>query len=154
MNDHQQLRETLWKLYQEHLTQFRHYENQRATVTASILAVGIALIGLITFDKIIGKFDLPMTLLLTFLGVFGAFFSAKQYEKAALNMDRARECRTAIDATFVNAPLERIRQAAIQKHQTRFPMVKKLKVHKFWISLYILLALIGFILSVIAVLRP
>ena len=154
MTDDATLRDACWKLYQEHCTHVRHHETQRATVAASFLAIASALIGLVTFDKTIGTTDLPLTILLTFLGVFGALFSSKQYERASLHTERARFYRDAIDATMDGSPLKRLKQEADVKHRAAFPELEKLRLNKFWVGLYTLLVGIGLVLSVIAAFYP
>ncbi|MBC7996547.1 MAG: hypothetical protein IAF58_01290 [Leptolyngbya sp.] len=154
MNDEPSLPDALWKLYQEHCTHVRHHEAQRSTVAATFLAIASALLGLVTFDKAIGLSDLPMTLLLTFIGGFGAIFSAKQYERASLHTERARHFRNAVDDLLDGKPLKRIKQEADAEHTKHFQRLARLRLNKFWLGLYALVAAIGLVLSVIAVLCP
>ena len=77
--------EILWKLYEDNRNYARFHELQRSTATNLILAVSAGLIGLVTFDKNINLLDLPSVLFLDVLGIFGAIFSAKHYERARLH---------------------------------------------------------------------
>jgi hypothetical protein len=147
-------RDACWKLYQEHCTHTRHHETQRSTVAASILAITTVLVGVITFDKEIGTVDLPLSVLLVFLGAFGALFSAKQYERASMHTERARRYRDAIDAMLDEAPLKKLKKAADSNHAKDFPRLEPLRLNKFWVALYMLLASLGLILSLIAMLAP
>ena len=154
MSDEAALREALWKLYLEHCTHVRHHETQRSMVAASILAIAAALIGLVTFDRAIRITDLPMTILLVFLGLFGALFSAKQYERASMHTERARHYRDAVDATLDGRPLKRLKQEADAEHRKDFKHLEKLRLNKFWVALYILLAAIGCALSIVSIFFP
>lgn len=49
--DNQDLKDTLWRLYEDHYTQVRHYETQRSTVTNLLLTIAAALLAFITYDK-------------------------------------------------------------------------------------------------------
>lgn len=154
MTDEAALREALFKLYLEHCTHVRHHETQRAMVAASILVIATALLGLVTFDKAIGITDVPLTILLVFLGLFGVMFSAKQYERASLHALRARHYRNAVDATLVGQPLKMLKRAADTEQKQKFGYLVKLRLNNFWAVLYILLAVIGCALTVIAVFFP
>ena len=154
MSDVNALRDACWKLYAEHCTHVRHHESQRSTVAASILAIASAIIGLVTFDKKIEASDLPLTILLIVLGCFGALFSAKQYERASLHTERARRFRGAIDATLEGAPLKALKRQADIVHAADFPRLEKLRLNKFWVALYLVLAAIGIALSCVGILLP
>jgi hypothetical protein len=154
MSDEIALRDACWKLYAEHCTHVRHHESQRSTVAASILAIASAIIGLVTFDKGIIASDLPLTVLLVFLGGFGALFSAKQYERASLHTERARRYRDAVDATLDGGPLKALKREADVAHEKDFPRLEKLRLNKFWVALYLLLSAIGVALSIIAACYP
>lgn len=154
MSDETGLRDACWKLYAEHCTHVRHHESQRSTVAASILAIASAIIGLVTFDKKIVISDVPLTVLLVLLGCFGALFSAKQYERASLHTERARRYRDAVDAILEGRPLKKLKQEADAAHGQDFPRLEKLRLNKFWVALYLLLAAIGVALSVIAIWCP
>src|SRR5437868_4603714 len=98
------LRDVLWKMYEENVTEGRHHETQRATVTNLVIAIAAAVLGLVTYDKAITHLDLPLTIFLVFLGVFGAAFSSKYYERFRLHMKRAKKYRNALDKLLSNQP--------------------------------------------------
>lgn len=154
MDKEEIFRDACWKLYQEHCTHMRHHETQRSTVASSILVIATAILGVITFDKIIGPTDLPLSVLLIFLGAFGALFSAKQYERASMHTERARRYRDAIDAMLDGAPLKKLKKVADDDHAKDFPRLEPLRLNKFWGALYIVLALLGLAMSLIAGVAP
>ena len=67
--DNQDLKETLWRLYEDHYTQVRHYETQRSTVTNLLLTIAAALLAFITYDKALTRSDIPLTCLLFVIGL-------------------------------------------------------------------------------------
>jgi len=154
MNDDSVLRDALWKLYQEHCTHVRHHESQRASAASSFLVIAGALLGLVTYDKSIGLADLPLTILLLLLGSFGALFSAKHYERASLHTERARRFRDAVDATLPGQPLKMFKATADAAHSKDFPKLEKLRLNKFWVGLYLMVAGLGLMLSVMAIWFP
>jgi hypothetical protein len=147
-------RDVLWKMYQEHCTQGRHHETQRSTVAGALIAISGAVVGLVTFDRGISSIDLPLTLFLFLLGAFGAVFSAKHYERFSLHMERARRYRDELDGLLQDSPLKRLKAAADSHHNKQFPKLKSLRLNQFWLWLYIFIATLGVVLSVVAVFFP
>jgi hypothetical protein len=149
-NNDDALRAALWNMCQEHYTQGRHHETQRAGVVSAILAIATALTGLVTFDKTLSSSDLPMTLGLILLGVFGFGFSMKQYERFRLHMARAREYRNALDALLPGSPLRELKRRADTSHETEFRGLEPLRLHYWWASLNLFVAALGVVLTVYA----
>jgi uncharacterized membrane protein YidH (DUF202 family) len=89
--------DVLMRMYQEHSTQGRHHELQRSSVVTAVIAVAGVVVGLVTYDRAITRSDLPLTVFLIALGVFGAAFAMKHYERFEFHMERARQHRTALD---------------------------------------------------------
>jgi len=152
--DNAALRDVLWKMYQEHCTQGRHHETQRSTVAGALIAIAGAVIGLVTFDKTVSPTDLPLTAFLFVLGAFGAVFSAKHYERFCLHMERARRHRDELDGLLPSSPLKRLKKEADAKHNAEFPRLKDLRLNRFWTWLYVLIAMLGLALSVVALFFP
>jgi len=147
-------RDAFWRLYTEHCTHMRHHEAQRSTVAASMIAVASALLGVVTFDKSLSLSDVPLLGLVFVLGTFGAVFSAKQYERSAMHMERARAYRDAIDEDLSGQPLKTLKAAADKRHNAEFPRLHRLRVNQFWLGLYLFVATTGFSLTVIAIFWP
>jgi len=149
------LRDVLWKMYQEHCTQGRHHETQRSTVVSAIIAVSAATIGIITFDRsIAAPIDVPLSVILIVLGLFGAGFSMKHYERFSLHMERARRHRDALDALLPGQPLATLKADADRAHALKFSRLEKRRLHHWWSILNLAVAFIGACLLVIAVWFP
>jgi hypothetical protein len=148
------LRDALWGMYQENTTQARHHEDQRSTVASTLIAIAGAVIGLITFQKSISVWDIPLTVLLMAIGGFGAVFSAKQYERFSLHMERARTYRDALDVHLDGSPLKPLKVAADARTAKDFPKLTGLRLHYFWLALYGLILLMGIVLTGLAMVYP
>jgi hypothetical protein len=144
-----QLLDALWKMYLEHCTTVRHHETQRSSVAAAFVAIAAALVGLITFDKEITPRDLPSALFLLGLGLFGAAFCAKQWERACNHAEKARCFRIEIDATLGGTRIHDLKHQAEKAHDGKFPRLHRMRLHRFWVGLYLAIALLGGVLSLL-----
>lgn len=163
----------LWKMYEEHVTEGRHHETQRATVTNLVIAIAAGVLALVTFDKAITLIDLPLTIFLIFLGVFGAAFSSKYYERFQLHMKRAREYRNALDdilSTQIGDSrrfLKDLKKAADEHHEQSFAdapegktnwqrwmsFIHRRGLYQLWISFHLLITVLGLVLTILAFFR-
>ena len=147
--------EVFWKMYQEHCAQGRHHESQRSTVASAVMAVSAAIIGIVTFDRTIAApTDLPLAFLLIVLGGFGAGFAMKHYERFSLHMERARRYRNALDALLPDQPLRRLKQEADESHEEKFPRMHRWRLHYWWLTVNLVVTLVGMTLFVIAIWSP
>jgi hypothetical protein len=148
------LRDAHWKMFLENCTYARHYETQRSAVASAFIAVAGVVIGIITFDKVLTRPDLPLTLFLIALGAFGAVFSAKQYERNQLYTQRARGHRDAYDALLPGSPLKSIKREADEINSRKFPKLSDLRLYKFWIAMNLAISGLGMCLTIVAWIFP
>ena len=111
----------LWGMYQENLTYCRHHEEQRAAITRIIIMVAAASTSIATFDQKISITDLPLALFIFILGLFGAMFSAKQYERWAHHYERSRKIRIELQKMIENLDIIAINQKADSINNKNFP---------------------------------
>jgi len=108
-----------------------------------------------------------------FLGLFGAAFSSKYYERFQLHTNRAKEYRNALDdllATQGNHSkrfLHSLKKAADQDHEQSFlaipkgqtnwqrwmAFVHRRRLYQLWISFHLLITLLGLVFSILAFFR-
>lgn len=119
-----------------------------------MIALSGGVIGLITFDRAVTATDLPLALFLLVLGAFGEVFSAKHYQRFSLHMERARRHRYALDALLPGVSLKRLKKEADESHSRDFPHLEGVRLHRFWLWLYVLLAVLGGGLSIVAIWFP
>jgi uncharacterized membrane protein YidH (DUF202 family) len=139
--------EVLLDLYNEHCDWERHHENQRSSVTSILIAVAAGILGVVTFDGHINIIDVPLTSFLIILGCFGALFSAKQYNRFTQHQERANKIREALDTFMPDAKILKLRNDADEKSKKKNLIISKMRLHHFWNTLHILIALIGAILT-------
>jgi hypothetical protein len=151
-NDHS--KDVLLSLLQNYYSRLEHYETQWSTVSNLLVIVAAAILAFVTFDQKLTLADLPLTLLLSFMGIFGAGFCAKIHERSARIYVRVQGLRKALDETLFNSPvIEKIRDEADQRHAKTFPRFQDsgslswVKVHGLWITFHVFIALLGFILT-------
>lgn len=148
------LRDAHWKMYSENSIQARHHETQRAAVASTFIGISGAVIAFMTSDKTLSPLDLPPALLLVLLGMFGAVFSAKQYERIQLHTRRARGYRDAYDALLPVSPLRSIRRIADDDNTREFPKLSVLRLNQFWIAMNLAISGLGVCLVIVALFFP
>lgn len=145
--------EYLWRMVNEHMTQARHQETLRSSMTTLLLSLSGAIVGFIIFDKELSSTDLAPSILLLFLGVFGIIFSAKHYERFNFHIARVRAYRSALDKCFPDVQWKALREAADEYHEPRFPRLVKQRQHKLWLVLHGVNASLGLILTTVILLK-
>jgi len=134
----------LWGMYQEHTTQGRHHEVQRASLTNIVIVVAGGIIafiaqGGVTRDKWI------MAAFLIVLGCFGALFSAKQYERSRFHITAAGLYRKELES-LTPIDLTTIRNNAEKKHKGEYPWLESIRLYWLWIIVHLLIAGLGVVL--------
>lgn len=142
--------ELQWRYLKDNLDHSRHHESMRATSTNIILAVAGACFAVVGFDKCVSTSDLPALTFVTLLGIFGAFFAAKQTERASLHYQRARELRGAIDGGPHAPDFKGLKGKADQKHNQKYPWLSARDLRTFWISLHMSITILALVFVVIA----
>lgn len=142
-------KDILIMMYEQEWGQVRHVENQRSLISNLLLMMAAIILGLISLSDIY----LPITVFLMLTGVFGASFSLKLHERAAFHIERARKYRDRLEELFPNTNLKLLREAADKKHVTLHPALDKIRIHKLWVWLHLLVSLIGLLLTISIVLR-
>jgi len=154
------VKDVLMELMQEHFRQIRHYETQRSTVSNLLVIIAAAILAFVTYDKTLTLFDLPLTILLLVLGLFGAAFCMKYYERSTLNSERFHRYQEKIDEVLFNSNLIHIlREETDNIHTKEFPKMRNgrwswVKVHRLWIVFHLIISLLGLILTILAICLP
>lgn len=137
----------LWGMYQEHTTQGRHHETQRASVTNFIIIVAGGTLAFIA-NKGVTRDQWILAVFLIIIGLFGALFSAKQYERFRFHMIAAGKYREALE-TILKSNLGSLRAEAKKDHEKNYSrFLVKLRLYYFWIFFHMLITLLGIILLI------
>jgi len=137
------------KLFQEYASEARHHEQQRATVTGFFSALAAGVLTLVGMDKSLSVTDIPAALFLVAIGVFGCVFSAKQYERFFVCMERARQYRLALQEAVPGSNILELKRDADIKARERFPRLHVMRLGVFWVALHALIAAFGVLLVVL-----
>lgn len=145
--------EYLWRMVNEHMTQARHQEILRSSMTTLLVTLSGAIVGLITFDKELSTTDLAPSILLFFLGVFGVLFSAKHYERFNYHIARVRSYRNALERCFPEIQWKELREEADSYHASKFARLAKQRQSSLWLVLHGVNAALGLVLAAVILLR-
>lgn len=147
--------DALWRMYSDNVSQSRHHENERAAIAGVVLTIGAAIAGLVTFDgTIAGLPDFVLAILMAAVGLFGAAFSYKNYERSCYHFARARVFRNAVDDAFLSGRIAELHDAADAAHEKRFGRFRKLRLHHWWLALNVFITIIGLAIAFIAAASP
>jgi hypothetical protein len=141
--------EILWKLYQDHMAHARHLEVLRASTATVLLAVTAGVLGLLgtshawplTYEQ------LPLSVFLVLIGFFGSLFAAKYHERISFHINRGDEYRDRLDGQFPAARIKRSDELADLKTRTRHSFLYNRRLWHLWVSLHLLVALLGMVLT-------
>jgi hypothetical protein len=137
--------ELLLKIYEDQAAQCRHHESQRTSAVNLILAIGAALLGLSGLSDLSPAF-IPAAIFLGILGIFGALFARKHYERFRYHTMLAGKYWEKIEQLQPGTTVDL--EAAYEEHQQRFPLVGALSLNWFWTALPLLVTLIAVLLLV------
>jgi hypothetical protein len=150
--------ELLWGLYQEIRNHARHSEMQRSNAVNYALLIASALTTVILFDSKINRYDLPLSLLVSFIGLLSVLFSLSYTELYWRNRERASRLLEQLDTLFFKdqaaATLSQITNRADEIHRKTKMYFWGRKIagsaHLYWIALPLVILIIGVVLTVLA----
>lgn len=146
MSDHA---DVLLSLYLDDIAFARHHESLRSTITNLILAVGAALGALVGYDNKITCADVPAAVFLILVGLGGAAFSYKHYERFHSHYGRAREIRSKLDE-ISGLELKEMRNRADEKHRESFPRSYKWSAGRLWAAIPLCVSILGLLILIAA----
>ena len=133
---------------QEHWTQARHIENQRATISNLIIVVASIIVAFVSQQGLSLQM-LPLTILLIILGLFGAFITEKLYELFHFHHDKVRYWQKRINELNPNARLDELEKEANREHNNRYSRMRSIRLHYLWVLLHSAVVLVGTVLSIL-----
>ncbi|WP_224392950.1 hypothetical protein, partial [Pseudonocardia sp. ICBG1293] len=133
-----------WK---EHREQFRQSETQRATLTNVLFVITAALSAVIAQQKF-SQSMIAICVFIIVLGLFGALAVSKYHERARYHLMQARALTAALSRNGLlteRAHLDDQRD----RHYAEFPTISRVRLHRLWVSLHIVISAYGAALLVI-----
>lgn len=134
-----------WRMFQENCEHGRHHESQRQGVTNLILVLTGAAITVIAHDGIEQE-DRWLASFIVFLGIFGAAFSLKCYERFKLHMARAGESLKRLEEANPGLELSTIPRDAEKAHTGPATALSVIRLHWFWLAMHAFVIAIGVML--------
>lgn len=139
----------LWRMYEDNREYARHHENQRSTASNLTMVVSAGILGLLTLDQKLNISDLPLTAFLFLIGLFGAVFSAKHYERVRLHLYRANQYLSRLETLVPGSDIDALKVAGSRETKNRFPVLYHVQLNKFWIGLHLFLSFVGLVMTII-----
>jgi hypothetical protein len=139
------IKDILLANYKEHADEARQHENQRERMTALVIAVGGGSLALAT-SKIEGVNVGLLGGALVVLGLYGAVFSLKHYERNRRHAAMLKGIGRRLEELYPLTQLQHIRSRAKSEHGKSFGGVERLRLHYLWIGLPLMVSLLGFVL--------
>lgn len=128
-------KDILWKYYEIELNQAINHETSRISITNMILIITGVIISIITFDENINENDLPLSIFLIIVGVFGIIFNAKSYERFNFHNSRASGYRKLLEKQFPRIDFVQSREESDFMNLTKFKYINKLRLNWLWLLL-------------------
>jgi len=141
-------RNVLVELYKDNVTQGRHHETQRSTITTFCFAFAGAYFGLIAKDGMIKYENRWLTVGLIVVSLLGLLLNHKLYERVQLHMERARNYRSALNST--NLRIDELKWMADEAHDKGYMVFHLIRYHWIWSALYCVLTVLGIVLARLA----
>lgn len=126
--------EIIWRMFLENMTNARHHEMQRATVTSALLVIASAVVAIITAQWRSGTPHWSLSVLLITVGAVGVPFNSKLYERYSLYRERARTYRIALDQLLPGARIDQLKLEADERHKEDFPRLHRVGLNRLWIG--------------------
>tara|TARA_R110002072_G_scaffold287464_4_gene453135 strand:- start:8981 stop:9433 length:453 start_codon:yes stop_codon:yes gene_type:complete len=142
-------RDILWKYYEFELSQAINHESSRVSITNMILIITGVIITIITYDENLSTNDLPLSLFLIVVGIFGVVFNAKSYERFNFHNTRAGGYRNLLEERYPNIDFLKARELSDRENKEKFFFINKLRLNWLWLILNGLISLFGLTITII-----
>ncbi|GAA3854150.1 hypothetical protein GCM10023084_05440 [Streptomyces lacrimifluminis] len=126
-----------------------HSEDQRATLSNIVILVVAAGLGLIS-QRGIHASTLVISVPMIFLGLYGVLVCLKFRERFEYHNTVARQLRDQLTALHPELNVQSAWPAALDRHQSRYPKLFRVRLYVLWALLHAGVALAGGIVSAYA----
>jgi hypothetical protein len=135
----------------EHRDQLRQSETQRALLTNYLLVTAAALSALVVQQRFAAA-TLPLSVLITLVGVYGAVSVAKYHERAEYHLTQARALTQVLTDMGVLADRDTLDEFR-KRHYERYPRLHRVRLHSLWTGLHVGIAAYGIALVIMTLAR-
>ncbi len=145
--------DALKTIMERNYDQSKVVEEQRTAMTGIVVVIASAIQGALTQTGL-NKSSLPLTLMLIILGVFGSLATIKLYERFSFHIHRCDTLRIRLDELYPEAHIMKILNTSDSEHEVIHPIIGvKIRLHRIWLILHILIATLGVVYTLIALLK-
>ncbi|MFJ2901934.1 hypothetical protein [Streptomyces sp. NPDC087212] len=141
--------EAIRAYWKDHREQMRQCETQRSTLTNLVLILTAALSALVVQQEFTLNV-VPLCVFVALAGVYGAVAVSKYYERAAYHLLQARALTQDLKELGVLGDDVRLVQARAE-HNRRFPRLHRIRLHRLWMVLHLVIACYGLALLTVCV---
>ena len=141
--------DALLAMFETEMSLAKQAEDQRATFTNLVLIIASVILGLIPNSGGLIRANLPMTISLIVLGLYGALVSQKLYERHRFHYGRARYYRRKINELFPDAEIRKLIDDAEEDHKKRFKRLYRVSLNRLWTLLHLAIGGLGMIFSIL-----
>ena len=140
-----EVKDVLLAAYKEHADDVRQNENHRERMTTLIIAIGAGALGLAA-ARVDGMSISLLGVVLVVLGLYGAVFSFKQYERSRRHAAVLQNITDRLVELYPQTQLTKIREEAHTRHAANFPGMERLRLYHLWIGLPLMVSVVGVVL--------
>jgi hypothetical protein len=141
--------EAIRAYWKDHREQMRQCETQLSTLTNLVLILTAALSALVVQQEFTLNV-VPLCVFVALAGVYGAVAVSKYYERAAYHLLQARALTQDLKELGVLGDDVRLVQARAE-HNRRFPRLHRIRLHRLWMVLHLVIACYGLALLTVCV---
>jgi hypothetical protein len=142
--------EILWRMANEHYTQGRHHETQRSAMSQIVFVIAGALLAFTGSNGATNPGRELIAGCLIVLGIVGAVFSMKQYERSRLHASIGGAHRSQLES-IISVDLGHIRNLAEAGHDARNSRLVRIRLHWLWALMHLGISLLGVVLLVMVI---
>lgn len=133
----------LWNLYQDNRAQAQFHETQRTNGSALIGGGAAVIVASIAEDGHYSREDLPLSVILILLGIFGFLYCLKTSECMQVHLNRCRRFLPMLDKLDDTMDLVAIKDDCDAQTALKHPFSSKVTLRKYWEGMHLLIALTG-----------
>lgn len=135
-------------LYSEHAAWSRHQESQRSSISNLIITITAISVGLISYDNKIDISDIPFSIFIVLIGLFGIIFVYKYYVQFKYHDSRVEAYKNQLNSIVPNADILDIEKKSDNDHRGKYSLFSKLNLYQIWMVFHGFIVIAGLALSV------
>ncbi|HEX8148676.1 MAG TPA: hypothetical protein VF591_15955 [Pyrinomonadaceae bacterium] len=133
----------LWKMYEQHLQQIRHFQEERRSIANTVLLIAGALVALIGYDQKLDGSDYKLGLFLVVLGAFGVLCMVKCHERINYHQALRDTYKGRLDGAIAGALIKDADDEVESARKWYWKAYGRLYLHYHWTLMFMLVIVLG-----------